>query len=69
MKTFASCLLLATGLLLSACAGGSRFAREGAPVHELDQGKMIAVDQWARRVGATVVWVNPPRRSAGVEGG
>lgn len=71
MKTLAFGMwVAASGVVLSACAGGSGVARVDASAHEFDQGKMIAVDQWARRVGAKVVWINPPqRRPGGTEGG
>lgn len=70
MKTLAFGLLVAASFGLSACAGSSGLARGDAAAHGLDQGKMIAVNQWAQRVGATVVWVNPPQRRPGsAEGG
>lgn len=69
MKTLAFGMLVAASFVLSACAGGSGLARGDAAAHGLDQGKMIAVNQWARRTGATVVWINPPQRRPGAEGG
>jgi hypothetical protein len=52
---------------LSACAGsmGRNGISRSEPLgREIDLGKVVAVNQWAERRGATVVWVNYPVRQS-----
>jgi hypothetical protein len=50
-------------LMLGACASsGSR--RDTAAA--VDTGKVVAVDQWAKRKHATVMWVHYPQTAATV---
>ncbi len=63
MRTLAISLLVATCFGLSACAGLVGPNGSTRPVHlggEIDYGKVIAVNQWAERRGATVLWINYP---------
>ena len=48
---------------LSACAGsmGRNGISRSEPLRfEIDAGKVAAVNQWAERKGATVIWINYP---------
>jgi len=65
--------ILATGvavvlcLAVSACAGTSGsngMTRMSSMDADVDYGKVIAVNDWAVRRHATVVWVNYPKKSA-----
>jgi hypothetical protein len=53
-------------LWLSACAGmsGNRISRSEPVGRVIDAGKVVAVNQWAQRKGATVIWINYPIRSS-----
>ena len=64
--------MLATGtavvlcLAVSACAGTSGsngVARMSGEDKDVDMGKVIAVNDWAVRRHATVVWVNYPKKA------
>jgi hypothetical protein len=63
MSTHRILLVLALGLSLGACAsaGGNRLQGSSTVA---DAGKVAAVDRWAQRRGATVVWLNYPTRTA-----
>ncbi|MFI4970474.1 MAG: hypothetical protein ACHP7D_09730 [Lysobacterales bacterium] len=75
MKVLAISATCVICLGLAACAGsaGSNgITRSGlGPLSEqnIDYGKVVAVNQWALRRGATVVWVNYPARPAHPRGG
>lgn len=59
--TFGAAVVLSLGL--SACAGAdTRSGRSGdaAPAAGVDYGKVVAVNQWAQRRGATLRWVHYP---------
>jgi hypothetical protein len=63
MKSLAAGLAILTCLGLSACAGTSGpngIARQSTIDSAVDVGKVVAVNQWALRRGATVVWINYP---------
>ena len=65
MKVLAVSAAVAVCLGLSACAGsmGRNGISRGEPLgREIDVGKMAAVNQWAERKGATVLWVHFPVR-------
>lgn len=54
--------LLATGLLcatLCACAGTNTLARRSGT--DIDQGKVVAVNDWALHRRAEVIWIHYPR--------
>jgi hypothetical protein len=56
-------VLLCLGL--TACAGShgrNGVARASSYDGDIDYGKVIAVNQWALRRHATVVWINYPTR-------
>lgn len=65
MKVLAVSAAVVVCLGLSACAGSmgrSGMSRSEPLGREIDVGKMVAVNQWAERKGATVLWVNYPVR-------
>jgi hypothetical protein len=68
MKVLAISATCVICLGLSACAGSAGrngMTRSGpGPLSEenIDYGKVVAVNRWALRRGATVVWVNYPVR-------
>ena len=66
MKSLATGAVLAMGLGLAACAGTSGrsgFVRGSSMDGNVDVGKVIAINQWALRRHATVLWINYPVRS------
>ncbi|HEU4665445.1 MAG TPA: hypothetical protein VFS55_15555 [Dokdonella sp.] len=66
MRSLAIGLVVLLALGLSACAGSD--GRNGVARRsydgDIDYGKVIAVNQWALRRHATVMWVNYPTRPA-----
>jgi hypothetical protein len=63
MKSLAAGLAILGTLALSACAGTSGpngIARDSNVGAQVDVGKVVAVNQWALRRGAHVVWINYP---------
>ncbi len=55
--------LLAAGLFcatLGACAGTSTLARRSSGT-DIDQGKVVAVNDWALHRRAEVIWIHYPR--------
>ena len=65
MKVLAMSAAVVVCLGLSACAdsmGRNGIYRSEPLGREIDVGKVIAVNQWAERKGAIVVWVNYPVR-------
>jgi hypothetical protein len=58
-------------LAVSACAGtggASGIAKRSNPDADVDVGKVIAVNDWALRRHASVVWVNYPKKPAHLKG-
>ncbi|MGA9422847.1 MAG: hypothetical protein WBW61_10830 [Rhodanobacteraceae bacterium] len=53
---------VAVALLLAGCAAGTSTLRGGPQDQELDVSKIVAVNQWARAKGATVLWIHYPTR-------
>jgi hypothetical protein len=53
-------ILLCLGV--SACAGTAGNTRGTAAGNNIDYGKVLAVNQWAMRRHATVVWLQYPMR-------
>ena len=67
MRTLARGAAIVLCLAVSACAGtgGSNgMARESPMDSDVDVGKVVAVNDWAVKRHATVVWVNYPKKSA-----
>ncbi len=67
MRTLAIGAAIVLCLAVSACAGtgGSNgMARESAMDSDIDVGKVVAVNEWAVKRHATVVWINYPKKSA-----
>lgn len=67
MKMFAIGAGLVLCLGLTACAGtasNSRLAHHQSMYDDVDYSKIITVNQWALKRGATVVWINYPTTSA-----
>lgn len=58
-------VMAAMCLCLSACAssGGTHMARGDQLNDDIDYEKVASVNQWAHNRGATVVWVNYPKRA------
>ncbi len=70
MKTIALLSLVAMFAVAPGCASVSdryvgRYAGPYADA-DIDHQKIYLVEQWAKRSGATVVWVNYPQRKASV---
>jgi hypothetical protein len=64
MKAFAIGAAVVMCLGVSACAGvatRSPAARGGPLGADVDYGKVIAVNEWAQRRGATLMWVHYPK--------
>lgn len=58
---------VAMGCVVSACAGmdaRTHPERDLSAGPDADYGKIIAVDRWAQRKGAGLVWVNYPKLPA-----
>lgn len=58
-------IVVAICLALSACAGGMQrngIVRIEPRGSQVDYVKVLAVNQWAERRGASVIWVNYPVR-------
>lgn len=67
MRTLATGAAIVLCLAVSACAGtGGRngMARGSSLERDVDYGKVVAVNEWALRRHATVVWVNYPKKPA-----
>lgn len=67
MKSLAISVAIALCFGLSACAGGmgqNGISRSEPAGHEVDMGKVAAVNQWAQTKGATVIWLNYPLRAS-----
>jgi len=67
MRTLAMGTAIVLCLAVSACAGtgGSNSMVRGSSMDgDIDYGKVLAVNEWAERRRATVVWVNYPKKSA-----
>lgn len=67
MKTLTMGAAIILCLAVSACAGTAGpngLARGSRMDNDIDYGKVIAVNQWAERRGATVMWINYPKKSA-----
>lgn len=67
MKRSMLLVLAGAALAMGGCAaiGGSRATSYYGS--DVDIGKVIAVNQWAETKGATVVWVNYPRKAKTAE--
>lgn len=65
MRTLAIGTAIVMCLAVSACAGtGTRNDMvRGSMDNDVDYGKVLAVNEWAERRRATVVWVNYPKKS------
>jgi hypothetical protein len=66
MKSIAIGVVSLFALSLCACTGTGKagMVRQGSMDDSVDIGKVIAVNQWALKRGATVVWINYPKRAA-----
>ncbi len=67
MRTPATAAVIVLCLAISACAGtaGSNgLTRTSTMDSDIDVGKVIAVNEWAVRRHASVVWVNYPKKPA-----
>lgn len=68
MKMLAIGAALMGCLALSACAGTANKASlvrsEHSMYDNVDYGKIVTVNQWALKRGATVVWINYPTVNA-----
>ena len=62
MRSLAIGMAMLLCLGLSACAGTAGNARNNAAGNNIDYGKVLAVNQWAVRRHATVVWIQYPVR-------
>jgi len=66
MRTLATGTAIVLCLAVSACAGtgGSNGIARGSRMDsDVDYGKVVAVNEWAVRRHATVVWINYPKKS------
>jgi hypothetical protein len=66
MKILAVGAALVICLALSACAGtasNSGLVRNHSMYDNVDYGKVVTVNEWALKRGATVVWINYPTRN------
>lgn len=67
MRTLAIGAAVVLCLAVSACAGtGGRngMARGSSMDDDIDVGKVVAINQWAVRRHASVVWINYPKKPA-----
>jgi hypothetical protein len=67
MRTLATSAAIVLCLAVSGCAGTAGpngFARDSSMDNDIDYGKVIAVNEWAERRRATVMWINYPKKSA-----
>lgn len=66
MKSLAISAAVVICLGISACAGtaGRQGVTRNEPLSKVDYGKVLTVNQWAVKRGATVVWINYPTRLA-----
>ena len=67
MRTLAMGAAIVLCLAASGCAGTAGpngFARGSSMDSDIDYGKVLAVNEWAERRRATVVWINYPKKSA-----
>jgi len=61
MRSLAMGMAVLLCLGLSACAGTTGSTRGSAASNNIDYGKVLAVNQWAVRRHATVVWIQYPQ--------
>ena len=61
MRSLAMGMAVLLCLGLSACAGTTGSMRGSAAGNNIDYGKVLAVNQWAVRRHATVVWIQYPQ--------
>jgi hypothetical protein len=63
--------LVASSLLLAACATtGVETVAGGRPLTDnVDNVKVVSVNQWAQVHGARIIWINLPQRSRFAEDG
>ena len=67
MRTLAIGAAVVLCLAVSACAGsggGNGIARGSTMDSDVDVGKVLAVNEWAVKRHASVVWVNYPKKPA-----
>ncbi|HET6545201.1 MAG TPA: hypothetical protein VFG55_00470 [Rhodanobacteraceae bacterium] len=64
MKLALSTVMIVMCLGLGACAGSNGFVRGGPQDQRLDYGKILAVNEWAKTRGATVLWLHYPMINA-----
>jgi len=60
MRSLAMGMAILLCLGVSACAGTAGNTRNNAAGNDIDYGKVLAVNQWAARRHATVVWIQYP---------
>lgn len=60
MRSLAMGMAILLCLGVSACAGTAGSTRGNAAGNNIDYGKVLAVNQWAARRHATVVWIQYP---------
>jgi len=67
MRTLAMSAAIVLCLAVSGCAGTAGpngMVRGSTMDNDIDVGKVLAVNEWAERRRATVVWINYPKKSA-----
>ncbi|HJT99384.1 MAG TPA: hypothetical protein VJ696_13790 [Rhodanobacteraceae bacterium] len=72
MRTLAKATVIALCLAVSACAGtggGNGIARGSRMDNDIDVGKVVAINEWAERRRATVVWINYPKKPPSLKNG
>jgi hypothetical protein len=62
-------IVAATAVLLMLGACASPASRSDTAMTAVDAGKVVAVDQWAKRKHATVMWVHYPQTAATASSG
>lgn len=70
MKRTSIGLTVGLSLILSACATsrGSAMRAGGNNDGDIDQAKIVSVNQWAEIRGAKVLWINLPQKSKLIDG-